>query len=570
MTAMEQPWYWTVLGLDAASDERTVKRAYARQLKTTRPDDDADAFQRLRAAYEYALGELRHRAAMPAQEPDAPSADQAPAEPVAPVALEKIPVAAPAPVMLPVQRYDADDETPDVLAHAAWTDFLATCELGPLASLAAAQADARLQGFDARDAFELLAARHAADGACPPELREALVEHFDWNGRAAPILRSQPGLAAALLSRHAADRDWDNLAYQARTDPVLAFLTRDSVPATLPRRWDAHFIGSMRATLQTIRWRHADLLEHRINHDVFHWWEAQVADKRYFRQTAGWSIVAGIGLCAALGTVTPASPTLLPFAILFIVCQLLALAGGAWIALRPPEQFYARAMELQVRWFGKPLREARYDRTWQVGWMPPFALLSLALLLPAPHPALSFVIGLGITACAAAAVLANSAAITRARFCAAFVLSIVTILMTATVPAFATLPEWTVLCFGLVLFTVFLSDGALLYRALGWNGARLKQLRMGWVVAGTALAVLITEDALPLLQLPALMLLVLAGVAIARYNAGLRLVWIGMIGARALTGAIKQSHSDAHFALAIMALVTAYFVVAHVVNGADD
>ena len=570
MTAMEQPWYWTVLDLDAASDERAVKRAYARQLKTTRPDDDADAFQRLRAAYEYALGELRHRAALPVPVPEPEPEPPAPVIDAAPEVLEKIAVLPPAPVMLPVQRYDAVDEAPGVLAHTVWTDFLATCELGPLASLAAAHADERLQGFDARDAFELLAARYAADAICPPELRAALVEHFDWAGRAAPILRAHPAIAAALLSRHGADQDWEHLAYQARTDPVLEFLTRDAVPATLPRRWDAHFIGNMRATLQNIRWRHADLLEHRIDHAVFAWWEAQVADKRYFRQTAGWSSVAGIGLWAALNTFMPASDTLRASAILFIVCQLLALAGGASLTLRPPEKFFTRVLELQVRWFGKPLREARYDRAWQLGWMPPFALLSLALLLPDPHPAFSFIIGLGMTGCAAAAVLANSPAITRVRFCAAFVLSIATILMSATVPAFATLPEWTVLCFGLVVFTVFLSDGALLYRLLGWNAVVQKRLRMGWLAAGAALAVLITGDTLPLLQLPALMLLVLAGVTIARYNAGLRLVWIGMIAARALAGAVKQNASDAHFALAIMALVTAYFVVAHLANGTDD
>ncbi len=46
---------WTILDLPARSDERSVKRQYARLLKVTRPDEDPIAFQQLREAYERAL-----------------------------------------------------------------------------------------------------------------------------------------------------------------------------------------------------------------------------------------------------------------------------------------------------------------------------------------------------------------------------------------------------------------------------------------------------------------------------------------------------------------------------------
>ncbi|MFK3798508.1 J domain-containing protein [Pseudomonas sp. NPDC088444] len=52
---------WTVLGLEDDADERTVKRQYAKLLKVTRPDDDPEAFQRLREAYERALDWARNR-----------------------------------------------------------------------------------------------------------------------------------------------------------------------------------------------------------------------------------------------------------------------------------------------------------------------------------------------------------------------------------------------------------------------------------------------------------------------------------------------------------------------------
>lgn len=46
---------WQVLNITATQDERSIKRAYAIQLKLTRPDDDHEKFQILRQAYEFAL-----------------------------------------------------------------------------------------------------------------------------------------------------------------------------------------------------------------------------------------------------------------------------------------------------------------------------------------------------------------------------------------------------------------------------------------------------------------------------------------------------------------------------------
>ena len=56
---------WKYLDLPADSDERTLKRQYARLLKVTRPDDDPVAFQRLREAYEQALQLLREGGDLP-------------------------------------------------------------------------------------------------------------------------------------------------------------------------------------------------------------------------------------------------------------------------------------------------------------------------------------------------------------------------------------------------------------------------------------------------------------------------------------------------------------------------
>ncbi len=50
-----------ILGLEPGADERAVKRAYAKQLKTCRPDEDPQGFQTLRDAYEEALDYARAR-----------------------------------------------------------------------------------------------------------------------------------------------------------------------------------------------------------------------------------------------------------------------------------------------------------------------------------------------------------------------------------------------------------------------------------------------------------------------------------------------------------------------------
>ncbi|MCI8210012.1 heat-shock protein [Pseudomonas sp. S25] len=54
--------HWQLLDLTPDADERSIKRAYARLLKTHRPDEDPEAFQRLREAYESSLAEARWRA----------------------------------------------------------------------------------------------------------------------------------------------------------------------------------------------------------------------------------------------------------------------------------------------------------------------------------------------------------------------------------------------------------------------------------------------------------------------------------------------------------------------------
>jgi len=65
-------WAFALLGVPADADVGLVKRAYARLLRVTRPDEDAEAFQRLHTAYQLVLAHARGRqASAPAAAHDA-------------------------------------------------------------------------------------------------------------------------------------------------------------------------------------------------------------------------------------------------------------------------------------------------------------------------------------------------------------------------------------------------------------------------------------------------------------------------------------------------------------------
>jgi len=53
---------WNILLIEATEDKREIKRAYARRLKVTHPEDDAVAYQQLREAYDAALEDADYRA----------------------------------------------------------------------------------------------------------------------------------------------------------------------------------------------------------------------------------------------------------------------------------------------------------------------------------------------------------------------------------------------------------------------------------------------------------------------------------------------------------------------------
>ncbi len=56
---------WAVLGIEPTDSERDIKRAYAKKLKVTRPDDDPAGFQELHNAFKTALKIARNESYVP-------------------------------------------------------------------------------------------------------------------------------------------------------------------------------------------------------------------------------------------------------------------------------------------------------------------------------------------------------------------------------------------------------------------------------------------------------------------------------------------------------------------------
>nr|WP_288355562.1 J domain-containing protein [uncultured Pseudomonas sp.] len=165
---------WTLLGLDADADTRSIKRRYAQLLKQHRPDEDPEAFQRLREAYEQALA---HAAAQDQPWGDAAEQGQAP-----------FPVAQDEPVVA------AAAEQP---AHARIEQLLQASE-----SLEAALQQARELGLEADLQRHLLARCASLDEEGLRILRWGM-QHLQWLSpwQADYLPRSQSeALAARLLA----------------------------------------------------------------------------------------------------------------------------------------------------------------------------------------------------------------------------------------------------------------------------------------------------------------------------------------------------------------------------------
>lgn len=217
---------WALLGIEPTTELAAIKKAYALKLKVTRPDDDAEAYQALRGAYERVQQWAAWQRAQtqtqtqPAEAPEPALPEVAPAAEMAapvPVALPTEPAPAPAPMPVPQAPPTPPPDTP--LADAMLADAVPPIPavepraLTDTLELAWRRAD----GEGLRQAW--LAVRQALDAQplarqaefssafalwlvnlpqLPDSLAAALNEYFGWQGDFRTERMIGPALAHAL------------------------------------------------------------------------------------------------------------------------------------------------------------------------------------------------------------------------------------------------------------------------------------------------------------------------------------------------------------------------------------
>ena len=402
---------WTILGIRATTDERDIKRAYAGKLKTTRPDDDPQAFQELRDAYETAVRIARQSAALEgdAVEDEGAGEDQG-AEVQAPVytaAYEFDPI--------PVEPAE-----PMTQARPIWAAFLTNVQLDTGKALQQLAGGGDLLNLDVRDCFELCAVQYCAGEGCADEFRVALAEHFHWEDDCALVSRDMPDETGAMLSYLRAYRSLTYFRSLAKDDEAVRVILKEDRAYKIFRLIDKKFTVRMRELTAAIRWGHAEMLYFHVNNEVFEEWEKAAGKMRYFVDTAVFSFLLGMALwlvavftllnievAAAPGSTAKTNLLNGNAFLAFAVAQSLSFALLGWL------EFKGQENDAFTSWTQKMINVVRFSPGAQFGWIVVYAPASLCMF----YPDLSKLSALGLFAvmlgCALAATFANCAVMSR-------------------------------------------------------------------------------------------------------------------------------------------------------------
>jgi hypothetical protein len=305
------------LGIGPTSDKREIRRAYARRLKETHPEDDPEGFQRLREAYEIALQQSGWIAEDEAEEDAHADESEQAVEPKPRPARQDSGSAGDHPGEAEHKDDPADDE-PDDRDRRAVTDMVAGLgrlldkgdDRGAAEALEIAVADPVLLNLNNRRLFEFLLLQEVGErDPMPPATARAAAKAFRWDEHWTDLPYDYQYLADQVLAVQLSEERLAELHRAAKKRIGGGFEARAAnlllgpySPVRFTLAGGADLLTAMERLLAELRAQYPEILEREVDPRVLAWWTEATDDpaSRINRRSrmVTWTI---IGLSFALG-----------------------------------------------------------------------------------------------------------------------------------------------------------------------------------------------------------------------------------------------------------------------------
>ena len=273
------------LGIGQTTDKREIRRAYARRLKETHPEDDPEGFKRLRAAYEAALNYADYFDE-DGDEGEAETVTGGQEEPAEPQSAPQL--GAPRADPGEVHEEDSEERRQEAADRRAMQDMAAGLgrlldegdDAGAAAALEIAIADPVMLNLTNRRIFEYMVLEAIGErDPPPPATAKIAVQAFRWNEHWTDLPGEYQYLADRLLAVPLAEDRLAELRKAANTrftndheKTAARLLFGRYRPIVFNLNNSIHVLEAMRQLLAELRAEHPEVLEKEIDPRVLAWW----------------------------------------------------------------------------------------------------------------------------------------------------------------------------------------------------------------------------------------------------------------------------------------------------------